>query len=251
MDGKSYSTLDIAVTSKASAVKSALERDCSFLKDKIDVTQLTDTHSTKTMGIEYQVHFKGIKAKIDVMSMKSSFDDPVVGKNVEYAQEETRPFGQSLIYPLIPAEHFYTVEDKPQIMVQIDEFPALCRHLNCAYKYKSQESVIKSFTVTDLAVVLTAEKLRTENVTYTVELAKTACAVATADADKPTETQIKCTLAAAIPSGKWLPKVTDEFGLIKLDPAVSPHEVALDVTDISPKSGLNPAGGNLMTIKAT
>jgi len=119
--------------------------------------------------------------------------------------------------------------------------------LTCDYTYKEQESIIKSFAVDGLDVTITAEKLRTVNVTHTVELAKIACTIA--EADTPTETEIKCKLASAIPAGKWLPKVTDEFGLIKVDSGVTALEVALEVTEITPKSGLNPAGGNIVTIK--
>eukprot|EP00354_Favella_ehrenbergii_P006253 CAMPEP_0170454576 /NCGR_PEP_ID=MMETSP0123-20130129/2782_1 /TAXON_ID=182087 /ORGANISM="Favella ehrenbergii, Strain Fehren 1" /LENGTH=74 /DNA_ID=CAMNT_0010717335 /DNA_START=60 /DNA_END=284 /DNA_ORIENTATION=- len=37
-DGKKYATTDIDVTSNAAAVKNLLEKDCAFLKGKIDVT---------------------------------------------------------------------------------------------------------------------------------------------------------------------------------------------------------------------
>ena len=40
-----------------------------------------------------------------------------------------------MIYPVIPSDYFYTFEEKPQVIVSIDEFPALCRHLECDYTY--------------------------------------------------------------------------------------------------------------------
>lgn len=45
----------------------------------------------------------------------------------------------------------------------------------------------------------------------------------------------------------------DEFGLIKLDETVSaaPLVIELTISNITPKTGLNPAGGNILTISGS
>ena len=181
--------------------------------------------------------------KLELFEMKSSIDDPLVGVEITFDQEVFRPYGESLIYPVIPAEYFYTYEEKPQVIVTIDEFPALCRHLDCDYEYTEQDSLITAFTVTDLDVVITGTALPTEGI-EALELGNVACTIVS-----NTDTEISCTLASPVPAGDWLPKVTTPMGLVKIDlDNVSLLNVALVVTDISPKTGLNPAGGNRIVI---
>ena len=83
--GTFYATNDIDITSDANRVKSLLENDCSFLKDKISVRQLTDTHSSNKMGVEFEVHFHGMAGSLEMYEMKSAIDEPLVGVNIEYA----------------------------------------------------------------------------------------------------------------------------------------------------------------------
>jgi hypothetical protein len=42
--------------------------------------------------------------------------------------------------------------------------------------------------------------------------------------------------------------VTEDLGRVKIDSSVSPVIVPLEVTSISPATGLNPFGGNIVTI---
>ena len=68
-------------------------------------------------------------------AIKTSIDVKLVGVNLKYDATELRPYGESLIWPVIPPEHFYTIEDAPQIIIDVDDYPALCRSLNCKYTY--------------------------------------------------------------------------------------------------------------------
>jgi len=45
--------------------------------------------------------------------------------------------------------------------------------------------------------------------------------------------------------------VTEELGKVRIDSGVSPEFIALQVTDVSPKIDVNPAGGDTMTITGT
>jgi len=46
----------------------------------------------------------------------------------------------------------------------------------------------------------------------------------------------------------WLPIVVDANGIIPLDPSVSPIDIPLVVSSVSPNSDLNPYGGTFLTI---
>lgn len=53
-------------------MEAALESGCPFLKDKIDVQRVTDTFSSRAMGLEFQVHFFGIEAQLSLYEMVTS-----------------------------------------------------------------------------------------------------------------------------------------------------------------------------------
>lgn len=58
-----------------------------------------------------------------------------------------RPFGQSLIWPVIPGDYFYTLETQPQVKVSVDEMPALCTGMACNYIYAEGSSLITGFSI--------------------------------------------------------------------------------------------------------
>ena len=126
-------------------------------------------------------------------------------------------------------------------MVQVDEYPVLCGKLNCNFVYSEQASEITAFTVTGQSVSITGTSLPSELVS--VSLGRLPCAVVS-----NSETQITCDLDYPVPAGSWIPIVRDEFGLIKVADTVTYLEVAIIVTSIEPKTDLNPAGGNIITI---
>ena len=45
--------------------------------------------------------------------MINSADDPLVGTTLVYTSETTRPFGESIIFPVVPPEYFFTNEESP------------------------------------------------------------------------------------------------------------------------------------------
>lgn len=147
-DGSMYSTRDIdfqSVTDKI--VKNVLQEDCSFLSGKISVEQLTSTWSKKAMGFEFQVNFFGVAASLNQYELKSGIDVPLAGVDIVFDQSIVRPFGESLIWHVIPGDYFYTREILPQTKVTIDELPALCTGMACDYHYFEGESLITGFSI--------------------------------------------------------------------------------------------------------
>ena len=135
LDGKTYQTNDIDVNSNEGDVQRLLENDCSFLRGKIKVHRLEETYASTKVGVEFRVDFFGMPGSLKLYRIKSSPVAPLEGKNLKYDRKETRPFGQSIVYKVIPPDYFYTIEEKPQVIVNIDEYPALCVNLDCDYTY--------------------------------------------------------------------------------------------------------------------
>jgi len=53
-----------------------------------------------------------------------------------------------LFYEAIPFEMLRTYETKPQVVVQVGDFPAVCKNLTCHYNYTQPEGEITAFTFT-------------------------------------------------------------------------------------------------------
>jgi hypothetical protein len=76
-----------------------------------------------------------------------------------------------------------------------------------------------------------------------VTVAEINCAITSNDA-----TTISCTLASPLIAGDWTPVVKDAKGLIPNASTIAATSVPLVVTNVTPKTNLNPAGGELITI---
>lgn len=64
-----------------------------------------------------------------------------------------------------------------------------------------------------------------------------------------TDSEIRCTLANYIPAGTWLPQVSTVNGTIKVNETlVTPYQLNITLTTAYPTTGLNPAGGNIVTL---
>ena len=245
-DGNSYGTADMDVSStSAKSIRQQLEADCSFLNGKIVVTKLQTTYATDTIGFEYEIFFEGMSGSVDQFRVVSSQDDPIVGTDLVYEQSEERPFGASLKWDVIPSEYFFTKHDAPQVMVSVDGMPALCTGLHCDYTYVVGPETITAFTVAGIQVTITGTDLTEPT---SVEMGYINCEVTSFD---DVLGQIDCTLERVLPGGKWFPAVYTEQGLVKRDAAVTAHEVTLEITSVSPSTGLNPAGGDIVTITGT
>lgn len=219
------------VDASADDVRHRLESDCYFLKQKISVSKITDNMANDQMGVEFEIHFHGMSGTLENYEMIPSVDDPIVGATLVYTSETTRPFGESIIFPVVPPEFFFTNEEIPQVIIQVDEYPVLCGKLNCGFEYVDQTSRITGFTVSGLDVTISGTDLPLE--VTSVLIAQIVCTIDSENVPS-TATQTKCTLAEPLPAGSWLPKMKDEFGLIIVDESVAALEIAMVISDISP-----------------
>ena len=55
------------------------------------------------------MYFHGINSDIGLYELKSGLD-PLVGVDIVYDSSVVRPFGESLVWHVIPGDYFYTRE---------------------------------------------------------------------------------------------------------------------------------------------
>ena len=59
-------------------------------------------------------------------------DNPLTGK-ITYMAETVVPYGKNLMFWPIPFEMLETYEEKPQMLVEIDDMPAVCHSMDCSF----------------------------------------------------------------------------------------------------------------------
>lgn len=94
-------------------MKVALEEDCSFLKNKFSITRLQYTWPDRNMGVQFEIFFHGVTAALEqfkLVPVPDYMEDAFVGVNVFTEESILRPFGESLIFEVIPADYLYTRE---------------------------------------------------------------------------------------------------------------------------------------------
>jgi hypothetical protein len=62
-------------------------------------------------------------------------------------ESEFRPFGESILWAVIPGDYFFTREDYPQILVTIDDMPAVCTGLLCDFTYYENPGLVTGFSI--------------------------------------------------------------------------------------------------------
>lgn len=82
-----------------------------------------------------------------------SLDDQIVGVDVAYAASIDRPFGESLVWPVIPGDYFFTKLDKPAWKMTInDEGSSISPVVVCTdcstYEYSEGAAEVVGFTRT-------------------------------------------------------------------------------------------------------
>jgi hypothetical protein len=117
-----------------------------------------------------------------------------------------------LVWDVIPGDYFFTRETQPQVMVTVDDMPALCSGMACNYRYAEGSSVITGFEISsDTQLTITGANFVTPE---KIEMGFLECSniVVSASAD-----QITCDLADKLPAGNWFPIVTEDLGKVKID----------------------------------
>ena len=220
---------------------------CPGLRNKFSVVRYGDYKYAED-GLNFLLFFEKVEETLPQFRIINNESDlgqdgqqPLTGINVDIVNEEISPRGPNVWYDTIPFEYIYTIEDEPQVLVEIDGHAALCGTLECGFTYEDPVSEVTDMQVNGLDVTLTGTALSTDIVSVT--LGYTNCVVTSND-----EASIACTLESPLFAGSWEPEVRDVKGLYPTAPSLTAVEVDLLVASVSPTSGYNPAGGDKIMI---
>ena len=141
----------------------------------------------------------------------------------------------------------YAPATKPQVRVKVNGIDAVCPDMNCDYVYTTSPSEVTAQTLAanlvDITVTGTALPTTATNVRVVVGNAQ--CGTVTVNSDA---TEITCTLAHQPAAGSWDVQVIDDSGLAPIAAGTAKIYVSLTVSAVSPSTGLNQLGGDVLTI---
>jgi hypothetical protein len=115
-----------------------------------------------------------------------------------------------------------TYEKKPQVIVEVDGLPAVCKNMSCDYTYIQAVGSITSFSLDSVTNQLTIEgtELPTDlNKIQSIQFAKEKCIPVVPESGL-VSTTLKCTLENTPTCGEHLPILVSVDGAIPVDSTV-------------------------------
>jgi hypothetical protein len=218
-----------------------------------DITEVMDVshYPYNGNGKALMIRFNGINSDPAQFNIVSSETLPLEGTNLTYYSNTTVPYSSNLFYEGIPFDFIRTYETEPQVIVTVNNEPAVCHNLTCGFTYVEAVGEITSFTFDESTkkLVMTGVDLPTlaENIT-SVEFALSYCTV---DVSTISDTTLECTLNQDPTCGEWTPILTSFFGLIPNAADVPAQTVLCSISGAEPGFGLNLLGGDNITISGT
>ena len=243
-DGAASRTADISYDTGDSGLYSALVAGCPWLRDNIDIVDEDDIYF-KEDGIDWRIYFNRMSAGLSQFIFHSSDTDVLSGNDVTIYENELKPYGPNAMIDVLPFEMLFTAETQPQVIVMIDDYPALCATTECGYVYESTAALITGVAVTGTNVVLTGVSLPIDDI-ISIKFGQELCVTSSTS-----ETSITCDLESAWVGGQWFPKILTSKGLVPYDDVtVSAYVVTPTIDSVSPTI-FNPAGGETVVITGT
>jgi hypothetical protein len=104
----------------------------------------------------------------------------LTGDGIEFYNKTVQEHGTNLFYRTLPFEYLKTYETQPQLLVSVNDLPAVCHNLNCNYTYVTPVGEVTSFTYDTSSRVLTLTGTNLPNNTsfiQSISFAKTVCSL--------------------------------------------------------------------------
>jgi hypothetical protein len=231
-------------------VNSIVMQSCTGLYDRMEITD-TGVQHYKQNGVSFHVRFVGLNEDPGLFEIENVEGAVMGGNNLTFVSNTTIPYSKNLFYEPIPFEMLKTFESKPQLLVTVNDLPAVCHNLTCDYTYVEPAGAISSFTYDAASKLLSITgSAFPANITQiaSVEFALTNCIINNATYS---ETNIDCTLVSDPTVGSWKPILVSSMGLIPNADSVNGNVIPSTVTSATPNTELNLLGGDEIVLAGT
>jgi hypothetical protein len=125
---------------------------CFEFYDKIEIERHHSSYYDN--GVTWRIIFISYQGDPGQFEIISSTSDPLRGDGLAFTSSTIQPYSTNLFYSPVPFEFWKTYETKPQMIVSVNEQPAVCHNLTCDYTYSLPSGSVDSFTFTESSNVL-------------------------------------------------------------------------------------------------
>lgn len=125
-----------------------IEYDCPNMWNKVQSVKDTTNFVHHSVGVAAWIRFRGYKGEISQFEFVDGDPTPISPSNTTQNNSIYAVKGATLFYEPIPFEQMKTYETKPQVMVTVNNMPAVCKNLTCDYSYVDAVGQIDTFTYT-------------------------------------------------------------------------------------------------------
>lgn len=122
-----------------------ISEHCPLFRNRILVHSYSSPFPHHTLGREFYIDFSSYPGDPGQFEVISNEDNPLVG-DITYNAETIVPYGKNLMFWPIPFEMLETYEEKPQMLVEIDDMPAVCHSMKCDFTHVAAVGEVTSFT---------------------------------------------------------------------------------------------------------
>jgi hypothetical protein len=88
-------------------------------------------------GLRMAIYFQDYEGDVPQCTISSGKEDPIEADNPVFISETIRNYGTNLFFDPVPLEMLYTPATSPQVLVTVNDLPAMCPAFNCDYAYKA------------------------------------------------------------------------------------------------------------------
>ena len=147
-DGTESFSHDIGISWSDNWANNQMNNGCSRLYDLTELYHASDFDYTEN-GRSFILRFIGLNEDPGQFEIVQSEEDPLVAgpdSNITFFANTTVPYGQNLFFEPIPFEMLRTYETEPQLIVMVDNLPAVCHNLTCDFKYVPPVGEVTAFS---------------------------------------------------------------------------------------------------------
>ena len=135
------------------------------------------------------------------------------------------------------------------MVVQVGDYPAVCKNLSCQYNYTQPVGEVTNYTYTaatrELWLNGTNLPVNVSQIRY-VKFAHSLCKLTNVS-----NASLTCTLDYEPVCGDHLPELVSKYGLVNNSAALVAETITCTVTSVVPTTQLNLLGGDNLTISGT
>lgn len=247
-----YVSENIALSTSGRWIADKIYRNCSGNYDKLEVWN-AGKYAYTANGISLYIRFVGRNGNHTQMKIVSGVDQPLTGgadaNAMEFNNTKIIEGGQNIFYEAIPFEMLRTYETQPQVIVNVGDYPAVCKNLTCDFHYIVPEGEVTGFTFTASSkqLQLTGTNLPANaSMIRHIEFAHSLCTLTAVS-----NTSVTCTLDYEPVCGDHLPKLVATHGLVNNSNTLTAETITCTVSAVQPTTMLNLLGGDNLTITGT